>query len=148
MHLDSYEFSFDERYEECTFFSIGVKGVFKKVIEFQKIGKDLYGLSFGDPDPEHGRLNDKIITNNGDMQKVLITVAKAVIKFLDFHPQAVIMTTGSTAARTRLYQINIKRYYLGINHLFEIKGFKNGRWELLVAEKNYDVFSICMKERN
>jgi hypothetical protein len=148
MHLDSYEFFFDKGYEECTFFSIGVKGVIKKRIEFQKMGKDLYGLSFGDPDPVHGQLNDKVITNNGDMQKVLVTVAKALMKFLEFNPQAVIMTTGSTPARTMLYQMNIKRYYPSINHLVEIKGFKNGRWKLLVAEKNYDAFSICLRERN
>jgi hypothetical protein len=127
MDLDGYDFSFDKKTKEYIFFSKGVKGVIAKSVKFQKIGKDLFNLSFGDVDPETRIVNEKVISNNGDRQKVLVTVAKVVLDYLEFNPHAAVIATGNTASRTRLYQMNICFCYRDVNHLFEIKGFKNNR---------------------
>lgn len=50
-------------------------------------------------------------TNNEDRQKVLATVADTVVDFLNNHRQAAIFAKGSTASRTRLYQMNILAYW-------------------------------------
>lgn len=147
MHLDGYNFSFDERHNRYSFISKGAKGEITKTVRFEKIGKDLFNLAFGDLDPETRIVNDKVISNNGDRYTVLVTVAKIVLDFLELNPHATVMATGSTASRTRLYQMNINFCYFDLLHLFEIKGFKNSKWESFESGKNYQAFSICLREK-
>ena len=47
-------------------------------------------------------INDLSITNNGDSLKVLATVASTVYAFLEKHPNAYILATGSTNVWTKL----------------------------------------------
>jgi hypothetical protein len=62
------------------FFSEGVKGVFLKVIIFslEKDGK--WNLAFGDW--ENNDIDDKVMTNNQDVVRVIGTVAKVTYDFL------------------------------------------------------------------
>jgi len=55
------------------FKSVGTQGVVNKMIVFQKIAGTRYNLSFGDF--KNGRIDDEVITNNGDLIKVISTVA-------------------------------------------------------------------------
>jgi hypothetical protein len=63
----------------------------------------LYNLAFGDKDHSTGEIDDKVISNNGDSEKVLATVVATVYAFTDKYPETWIYATGSTKARTRLY---------------------------------------------
>ena len=49
------------------------------------------------------------ISNNGDAEKILATVVAAVYAFYDQYPTVWILLTGSTASRTRLYQMAINK---------------------------------------
>lgn len=98
----------DEYYYE--FYSEGPKDKIKKIVRYSLIQKALhtiYNLEFGDLDEQTQEVNDRIKTNNADHQKVLATVADTVMDFLNQHPKATIFAQGSTASRTKLYQINI-----------------------------------------
>jgi len=53
---------------------------------------------------EDGNISDITNSNNGDMEKVLYTVANTVYDFLDHYPDELIFAHGSTPIRTRLYQ--------------------------------------------
>lgn len=67
----------------------------------------VYNLAFGDKDPVTGEIGDRVVSNNGDIEKALATVAGAVFAFLDQHSEAWIFAAGSTSSRTRLYRMGI-----------------------------------------
>ena len=68
---------------------------------------NFYNLGFGDKNEKTGDIDDNVITNNGDSQKVLATVASSLVQFTEQYPNAMVYATGSTKARTRLYRIGI-----------------------------------------
>ncbi len=45
-------------------------------------------LGFGDKDLQTGEVDDTVISDNGDSQKVLATVAATVYAFTDKYPEA------------------------------------------------------------
>lgn len=89
------------------FFSIGPKGLILKKIVFSPTEyPDVHSLTFGDIDIE-GEINDYSVSNNGDRNKILSTVAYAIDIYLNEYPDRYIYFTGSTEQRTRLYRIAI-----------------------------------------
>ena len=87
------------------FISEGPKGQIPKLVQFAPTNlKGLYILAFGDKDHLTGEIDDFIISNNGDSEKVLATVVATIYAFTDKHPNAAIYATGSTKARTRALQ--------------------------------------------
>lgn len=90
------------------FTSEGPKGRIKKIIEYSATSIDIvYNFAFGDYDETIDGINDKSITNNGDSQKVIVTVASTVYAFTGLYPEAWVHVTGSTIVRTRLYRMGI-----------------------------------------
>lgn len=63
----------------------------------------------GDIDTGSGEIDDLSVSNNQDTKKVLATVAKTVVDFIEQHPKAIVME-GSTPARTRPYQMGIRSF--------------------------------------
>ena len=58
------------------FTSEGHKGLVKKRVIFEQIGKtNIFNLAFGDVDETTDEFDDFVVTNNGDSEKVLATVA-------------------------------------------------------------------------
>jgi len=97
--------------EQLTFFefiSEGSKGRIKKVVQYSETStKNVFNLGFGDLDEKTKGIDDLSVTNNGDSLKVLATVASTVYAFIEKHPEAWILATGSTSVRTRLYRMGI-----------------------------------------
>lgn len=56
------------------------------------------------------------------------------------HPKATIFAAGSTASRTRLYQMGIARILKEINQFYEIQGSINDLWEPFQKGVNYNAF--------
>ena len=127
------------------FYSEGSRGRIKKVILYERIGKNLFNLGFGDWNEELQRLDDSSRSNNGDRGKVLATVAYTALEFTSKFPYALIFAEGSTSARTRLYQIGIAGNLLEINEIFEVKGFLDELWEPFQRGRNYEAFLIKRK---
>lgn len=94
------------------FVSEGSKGRIPKLIVFMETNlKDFYNLAFGDKDENTGKIDDSVVTNNNDTEKVLATVAAAVLAFTDKYPEAWVYATGSSTSRTRLYRMGINKYF-------------------------------------
>lgn len=130
------------------FESEGPKGLIKKVVRYSLIDDSstkIYNLSFGDWDNAVETINDKIISNNDDRQKILGTVADTVIDFTLRNPDAFVFAQGSTAARTRLYQMGIGAFYDKISEQFEIIGYSAGEWIPFKKGVNYDAFLLNRK---
>ncbi len=85
-------------------------------------------MGFGDEDPDTGKINDLIITNNEDRDMVLATVANTIIDFCNHHGNHYIYAKGSTSARIRLYQMGISNLWNEISIDFDIYGLKDGSW--------------------
>ena len=129
-----------------TFVSEGPKGKISKLIEIKETNlKDFYNIAFGDKDVETGKINDEIVTNNSDTEKVLRTVVAAIYAFTDLNPEAWIYATGSNFARTRLYRLGISKYFEEVERYFEIYGELNGKW--CFFEKGIDFEGFVVKRR-
>ena len=107
--------------------------------------KGLYNLAFGDKDIETGEIDDKVISNNGDSEKVLTTVVATVYAFFDKYPDAWIYATGSTKARTRLYKMGISKFLEEVTSDFEVLGELNDDWETFKSDTEYDGFLVRRK---
>lgn len=146
MILDRYEIKAGKSLTTFEFLSEGRKGQIVKIIQFQQMNIDnLYNLAFGDKSLETGQVDDKIVTDNGDSEKVLATVVSAIYAFADTYPESWIYATGSTASRTRLYRMGINKYYEIVVEDFEIMGEFKNEWETYEFGKDYQAFAVHRK---
>ena len=148
MNLPRYELKAEKSLMVFEFVSEGPKGQIPKLIKYSETNlKGLYNLAFGDKDQTTGDINDTIVSNNGDSEKVLATVVATVYAFTDKHPDYMIYATGSTKARTRLYRMGITKYMTEIENDFEVYGLKNGEWEFFEKEVDYEAFLAKRKNK-
>ena len=146
MILDRYEIKAGRNLTTFEFLSEGRKGQVLKIIQFQQMNLDnLYNLAFGDKNLGTGKLDDKVVTDNGDSEKVLATVVSAIYAFADRYPESWIYATGSTASRTRLYRMGINKYYEIVIADFEIMGEYRNEWEIYEFGKDYQAFAVHRK---
>lgn len=105
-----------EDFSVIDFISLGKKGPIVKRIVFSPIEIDnVYNLEFGDVD-ENGEVNDSVISDNGDRNKILATLVDAVGRYTRKYPERWVIFRGSTGARTRLYRMAIS---LNLDELVE-----------------------------
>lgn len=123
MNIDKYPLKAENNLTVFEFISEGPNGLIRKLIQFQRTNQsNVYNLAFGDKNAETGEIDDLVVSNNGDTEKVLATVASALYAFFDKHPDAFVYATGSTKARTRLYRMGISRFYEEMVQDFELYG--------------------------
>jgi len=144
---DRYHIEVDEKNTVYEFVSIGSKGYIHKIVKYSETNlKNLYNLGFGDRDQDTNEVDDLVVTNNGDSQKVLSTVAATVYHFTDKYPDASIIAAGSTKARTRLYQMGISNNLEAIEKDFTVFGLKAKKWEPFNKRTNYEAFLVKRKK--
>ena len=79
MILDRYQLISGDSLMVFEFTSEGSNGKISKIVQYSKTNLEgFYNLGFGDKDLETGEISDQSISNNGDSQKVLATVATTV----------------------------------------------------------------------
>jgi len=149
MKYPKYEYSSEEFLMYYEFISEGPKGRIKKLVEYSVTSiENVYNLAFGDYDESTDRINDKSITNNGDSQKVLATVASTVYAFTGRYPKAWVHVTGSTNVRTRLYRMGITNNLTEISEDFFVFGLRDDKWEEFIAGEDYEAFLVTRKNKN
>ena len=135
------EFGADFRVFE--FDSEGPKGKVRKIVQYTEINlKNYFNLGFGDKEYKTNEIDDLVVTNNNDSQKVLATVAATLFEFTDHHPEANVIAIGSTLARTRLYRIGITNNLEVIEKDFEIFGLKGDTWYKFETGVEYEAFLV------
>lgn len=139
--LERYELKAEKSLMVFEFISEGPKGKIPKLVQFGETNlKDLYNLAFGDKDLTTGEINDSVVSNNNDSDKVLATVVATVYAFTDKHPDAWVYATGSTKSRTRLYRMGLTKYLSEIEEDFDLYGQKKGEWESFEKGIEYEAF--------
>ena len=141
-----YEVDVSLDFETYEFVSVGPNGDVVKVVRYSEINvKGYYNLGFGDKDPITGFISDLTVTNNGDSQKVLATVAATLYAFTNENPEATIIATGSTKARTRLYRMGITNNLEEIKKDFIVFGLTETGWESFRINIGYGAFLVRRK---
>ncbi len=147
MNNEKYHLRAGTEFTRFEFISEGTRGIVRKIIEFQKMNtKNVYNLAFGDYNSETNEIDDLVVTNNGDTEKVLATVASAVYVFLEIYPNAYVYATGSTKARNRLYRIGITKYLIEMKKDFYLYGQIKEDFYEFERGKNYDGFLVIRKK--
>lgn len=137
------------------FKSIGPNGEITKVIIFNATqSKEIYNLALGDlvynEVQKRYTLDDSIITNNGDRNKILATVASSVYIFTEKYPKKMVFFKGSTLARTRLYRRALSINLEELSETFIIFGtIKNefGNVNSVPFKSNGDFFGFIIKRK-
>ena len=146
---DVYKLSTKNDFYGFEFVSQGTQGDIQKIIVFSETPvENLYNLGFGDKDPITGKVDDLVVSNNGDTDKVLATVANAVFLFTEKNPGFIVFAEGSTPARTRLYRMGIQRYWEDITSFFEVWGFFQNDWEIFIPNRAYQSFLVRRKNND
>jgi hypothetical protein len=146
MKLDRYELKAGHNLTTFEFLSEGPKGEIIKLVQFQQMNlPNLYNLAFGDLDLSTGKLDDKVITDNSDSEKVLATVVAAVYAFTGQYPDAWVYATGNTGTRTRLYRMGINKYLDIVEEDFDIMDEQQSEWEWYEKGKDYNAFAVHRK---
>jgi hypothetical protein len=148
MKLPKYPLASSDKFTTFEFTSEGTKGLIHKLVRFQQTNvKGIFNLAFGDKDSKTSNIDDEVISNNGDSEKVLATVVATVYAFTDQYPNAWIYATGSTRARTRLYRMGITKFLTDVKEDYEILGERDGDWEVFKKDIEYDGFFVRRKRK-
>jgi hypothetical protein len=151
MNLDHYKFDADSKLLSFEFISEGPKGRIKKIIQFTKLTapystEPIYNLGFGDYNEAKGKIDDLVVSNNGDSEKILATVAAGVILFLEMYPNAQVFAQGSTPSRTRFYIMGISKNLNEIKNVLEILGaISENEWEFFKENRPYTALLVKRK---
>jgi hypothetical protein len=145
MRLEQYQVKAYEDLFEFEFISEVPKGNITKLVQYSKIDENAYNLAFGDKKEGENEIDDKIITDNKDSQKVLATVAATVLAFTEKYSQVWIIASGSSKSRTRLYQIGISTNYEELQQYFNVYGYYDRRWVKFQKNVIYDAFAVKRK---
>ena len=87
MNYPRYDYSTDDKLNLFEFESVGKKGRIIKIVQYTEMSvKGYYNLGFGDLDEKTREINDEVVTNNGDGQKVLATVVSTIYSFTGQNP--------------------------------------------------------------
>jgi hypothetical protein len=150
MEWESYELKRTKDSLQYKFDSEGPKGRITKAVRFQHIpelGREVYNLAFGDYDEATDRIDDKIVSHNGDRERILYTIADAVIDFFKQRPLGIILIRGTSKPRVRLYQIKIANFWTEIKTHYDVLGNYQGRWVPFEKGVNYEEFVVFKKNQ-
>ncbi|MDR6809504.1 hypothetical protein J2Y45_006639 [Dyadobacter sp. BE34] len=142
-----YPFRVSEDYLSYYFESRSEERTIHKAIELVKIDENTYNLALGDLGDD-GSLNDSVVSNNGDMHKVLATVSQIIVTFFGMYRDRRIYFTGSSPSRTRLYRLILSREQANWSEIFEIKGILKGEPFNYQSGVDYEAFVITHKNRD
>jgi len=87
MQLDRYSVKISNSFATFDFISEGHLGRIEKSIKYDQMQDGIYNLGFGDKHLITGEIDDIIVTNNGDMTKILATVAYSIYIFTEKKPK-------------------------------------------------------------
>ncbi|MFN8338966.1 MAG: hypothetical protein U0T36_08085 [Saprospiraceae bacterium] len=108
----------------------------------------IFNLAMGDYDPESLEIDYTIVSDNGDRDLILSTLAEICNEFFNSYPMSTIYIQGSNQARTRLYQMAISHYFEELSSKYIILGEHDGRLERFRKGVNYKSFLVLKNQAN
>jgi hypothetical protein len=113
MKKNGYAFQdFFQTQSSYTFLSIGRQGSIIKIVYFEKISDDVYNLVLGDYNATISPpVDDAVVSDNGDLAKIMITVVHIAEDFLNQNPNFFVYLEGNTVTKKQLYQRIMRNNY-------------------------------------
>ena len=127
------------------FLSEGNKGIIYKIVIFTLTKEGKWNLAFGDW--QNNSLNDKVMTNNQDIVRVIGTVAHLTYVFFSHYPDAIVVIDPVDEKRKKLYNIVFQRHYTTISSDFDILGLTGRQSEVYSPNKVYGSFELSLKSK-
>ena len=150
MKLDRYEnLEISSDALEYKFLSVGPKGKIRKIIQFAiSTNPGVYNLAFGNLMSD-GSIDDLVVNNNKDRNKILATIVTVVYDFSNKYPDKWIFFSGSTPQRTRLYRMALTIYQNELAIDFEIIGILRDidSFVYVPFQKGIDYFGFFVKRK-
>jgi hypothetical protein len=140
---EHYPFSSREDKLLYYFYSNGPQGEILKIIIFQLSETGKWNLAFGDYEKE--KIDDKIISNNNDLFKVMKTVVACTYDFSEKYPDRIIQVIPVDDKRNLLYHGILKRNLDIIEEKFWIDGLRNESIEPFDVQNHYQEFYFSRK---
>jgi len=128
MNYPKYDLKASTDFTIFEFMSSGIHGDIYKVIKYTVTqNPDIVNLGFGDKinirdNNKTFDIDDLNITDNGDRNIILATIASTIYTFTTIYPNKYIFFSGSCKIRTRLYRIAISTNYKELVQTFHIFG--------------------------
>lgn len=105
----------------------------------------VYNLSFGNVTLD-GEMSSYAVSDNGDRNKILATVAYAVEIYLEQYPDRYVFFTGSTDGRTRLYRMAVALNFTELSLKFDI--YCQTDMGIIPFQKNIPTTGILVKRKS
>ncbi len=155
MNIAKYELLTNTDVTLFRFKSKGINGEIDKGIAYKPTKNNtIYNLGFGDlvfdQIQKEFIINDLIVSDNGDRNKILATVAESAYIFSERYPERKIFFKGSTKSRTRLYRIAISLNLRELSKTFHIFGTiedENGNIFNVPFDSNGDFYGFIIKRK-
>lgn len=121
------------------FVSVGKRNIIK-CIQLDSLSENNcnYNLCLYDFDEYKRELTDSSVSNNGDTEKLFITIAYCLSHFFYLNSKAKITFKGNSESRNRLYRIQINKY----------RKFWNEDYVIKVITKNQNEFLFFISKMN
>ena len=156
MNYEHYtDLRFTEDYHIFMFYSNGPKGNLRKLVVYTPLQNlpDGYNLGFGTirvGKDGNEFLDGNEISDNGDRNKILGTIALTAYAFTDRYPDKKIYLTGTDTTRTRLYQMAINHAYAELSKRFIIYGdiaTERDKYNLQAFKKGINYTGFLVEKR-
>ena len=112
-------------------------------VPYVRLGRKYFNLEFGDCDSEYEAIDDHIVTDNGDMRKVLKTVASTLESFFQEFPNEEVHIDGSDLIRREYYNKLIRDYQNLIPSHFKVQGHSDNGLEVFRNDVRYNFIVVC-----
>ncbi len=126
MDHQKYELSANADFTVFEFTSQGKNGKIQKAIKYTKtLNDNVYNLGFGDiifTDETTIEIDDTNLSNNGDLEMVIATVAYSVYVFTDNYPETYVLFGSSDTTKLRLYRMFLSHNLTEISKNFLLFG--------------------------
>ena len=128
------------------FISTGKYGEVRKRIIFHPMDwEGVYSLAFGNIGPA-GEIDDHTITDNGDRNKILATIARVVDYYTICYPRRWIYFRGNSKEKTRLYRMAVGLHLKELSSVFEIFGEVEGS-DFIPFHKNMEISAFLIRRK-
>jgi hypothetical protein len=129
------------------FVSIGKKGAIPKCIFFEPTAIPyVYNLAFGNL-LDNGGIDDTSVSDNGDRNKILATLAKVIFQYTFKYPERKIYFRGSSKERTRLYRMAVGINLEELSKSFEIYAEVEDEEEFVPFCKDMEINAFLIKRK-
>lgn len=130
MNFPIYKLYPNDDFTVFQFVSLGSKGQILKVIRFYPTSNPkVYNLGLADVryvDEKEGviTVDDQRVSNNGDIEKIMRTVASSICIFGQHYPDIFVLFGSGSPVRRRLYRMIMQKYFVEISKTFILFGAK------------------------